>query len=298
MADQRVKKLTTIVQGIYDELRQAEDEKLSREQILARLGPEYARFYWKIVGMLAKTRKIVKARGPYGGIMQRHAPGLALKAELNKRDVSIIQGEVEDLISKLGAQKKLAEKDIYKPLQEYLLEKGWFNILEVSANTRKGKKWKNADLYGFSLASHLDFHVGINLRTTAVEVKRSRVKIDHLQQTASGLSFSNSAYLCFFDPDHRANDLDDLIESLKEEEHWQMADQLRIGLIVAYHPSKTTAKLRFQIVREAPFNLVDETAIEDAIKKLLTDKAREYIASEVQKQLRRLVFPQESSHSD
>ncbi len=293
MADRRIKELATIVRKLYDKLREGEeedDETLSKEQILSLLGQEYVRFYSKIVGMLTRTRRVVKVRGSYGGIMLRHAPGLVRKAELTKHDIQIIQSEAKALVDKMGSQRKL-EKDNYKPLQEYLLDKGWFNILEISANTRKGKKWKNADLFGVSLTSHLNFHVGVSLKTTAVEVKRDGIRIDYLQQAASCLSFSNMAYLCFFAPDYRGNDLDELIESLKEDEHWQMADQLRIGLIVSYHPTKTKSKLRFQIMREAPYNPVEETAIEDAISKLLTEQQGEHIAGEVREQLRRLVLP-------
>jgi hypothetical protein len=47
MADQRANKLAMIVQKIYDELRQAEDEALSREQIHDLLGKEYEWFYRK-----------------------------------------------------------------------------------------------------------------------------------------------------------------------------------------------------------------------------------------------------------
>lgn len=284
--------LLTTTERIYSEIPASPSKSLTKAEIKELLGETLDAFYTNVVQALVDTGNFVRVRGYHGGVKlnplndQSSLPEWAEVQDSIKKSFNNISFETpiattpnEDKEHK--EDKK--ERELYKPLKEYLVRTGLYEIVDVAAKLQ-GTKWQNADLIGINYLSDSVYHADIEMRVTAFEVKRNFPSIQAIQQTSSYLTFANAAYLCYVDDQFRGNGIDDVVARLRDEGLWDQIEQVGIGVIVIYYPQEKSQNPRFQTIRYVPFARRSLGQIEQGIELWASDDIKSRLRSAVAKQ--------------
>lgn len=290
----------TLIQAterIYLEIARQTSSSLTKQEIKEILGNKLDSFYTNVVQVLVDTGQFIRVRGYYGGVklnpmMDRSdlPDWLNVKQGIEQsfRDISF-ETPIEATKSEDVEKEDKKERELYKPLQDYLVRTGLFEIVDIAARLQ-GAKWQNADLVGINYLSDSRYHAEIEIRVTAFEVKRTFPSVQSVQQTSSYLTFANAAYLCYVDEQFRGNGMDDVVSRLRDEGLWDQIEQVNIGVIVMYYPQEKSHKPRFQTVRYVPFAPRSIGQIEQGIDLWATDdtkvRLRRIVADQQTKALR------------
>ncbi len=240
----------TLVQAtekIYSEIAYRPSSSLTKQEIKEILGNKLDSFYTNVVQALVDTGQFIRVRGYYGGVKlnplldQSNLPDwLNVKNGIEQSfdDISF-ETPIEATKSEDVEREDKKERQLYEPLQQYLVRTGLFEVVDVAAKLQ-GTKWQNADLVGINYLSDSRYHAEIEIRVTAFEVKRTFPSVQSIQQTSSYLTFANAAYLCYVDEQFRGNGMDDVVSRLRDEGLW---DQIEQG-IELWATDETKARLR------------------------------------------------------
>ena len=281
---------------VYSRLTSTKDYTLSRQQILETIGEELQPYYTNLVQGLADLKLVVRNRGYYGGISlaateDEHPAELtaehrdrlhALFSEIDLKPTTKIKKAANE------EEDEKLEKQFYDPLKDYLEKSGLYELVVVNPKT-SGSKWENADIATVSFERELRFHSNIDLRVTAIEVKRHFPSAEHVQQAASYLVYAHASYLCYFDSQFRGTNIDTAIQRLRDEGIWDLAETFGIGLIVAYYAQETGTKLHFQTVRHVPYRNSAPAQAERGIDLWLDETAKKTIKRVYVKHVQRLL---------
>ena len=266
---------------IYSEIPGRPSSSLTKQEIKEILGDKLDSFYTNVVQALVDTGHFIRVRGYYGGVKLNPLldqstlpdwPEVEDGIEQSFRDVSFgtpIEAKKGEDVEKEDKR----ERELYKPLQEYLVRTGLFEVVDVAAKLQ-GTKWQNADLVGINYLSDSRYHAEIEIRVTAFEVKRTFPSVQSIQQTSSYLTFANAAYLCYVDEQFRGNGMDDVVSRLRDEGLWDQIEQVDIGVIVIYYPQEKSQNPRFQTVRYVPLAQRSLGQIEQGIDLWATDETK------------------------
>ena len=266
---------------IYSEIPGRPSSSLTKQEIKEILGDTLDSFYTNVVQALVDTGHFIRVRGYYGGVKLNPLldqstlpdwPEVEDGIEQAFRDVSFgtpIEAKKGEDVEKEDKR----ERELYKPLQEYLVRTGLFEVVDVAAKLQ-GTKWQNADLVGINYLSDSRYHAEIEIRVTAFEVKRTFPSVQSIQQTSSYLTFANAAYLCYVDEQFRGNGMDDVVSRLRDEGLWDQIEQVDIGVIVIYYPQEKSQNPRFQTVRYVPLAQRSLGQIEQGIDLWATDETK------------------------
>lgn len=287
-------KLTDATSNVYQQLAKTKDGTLSRQEILAIIGEELEPYYTNVVQALAVLKLVVRNKGFYGGISLSgigDEPAPELDDEHKQRLRNQFSGETLKPTAKVKeakteAEEEKLEKQFYEPLKNYLEQSGLYNLVVVPKVT--GQKWQNADLAGVSFERDLRYHSHIDLRITAFEVKRHFPGVENMQQAASYLLYAHASYLCYFDSQFKGTNIDSVVQRLRDEGVWDLAETFGIGLIVAYYAQETAKKLYFQTVRHVPYRECPPAQAERGIDLWLDANAKTAIKKAYVKQIQRL----------
>lgn len=88
---------------------------------------------------------------------------------------------------------KLSEKDLYPILEEWLESDAY--VIRNMANKRKGNKWQNVDVLGWSFIRHLEKEF-LELHSIEVKLSLANWRID-LFEAVSHSMFANKSYFAF-----------------------------------------------------------------------------------------------------
>lgn len=293
--DTLIEQLVTVTAEVYQQLTKTKDGSLSRQQIVDTIGKDLQPYYTNLVQGLADLKLVVRNRGFYGGIS---LPGTEAEpdTELSEDHKESLRQLFSDTklepttkLKKAGSdeEEEKLEKEFYYPLKDYLEKSGLYELVVVNPKIA-GSKWENADLATVSLERDLRYHSHIDLRITAVEVKRQFPTAEHLQQAASYLVYAHASYLCYFDSQFRGTNIDLATQRLRDEGIWDLAETFGIGLIVAYYAQEKGKKLYFQTVRHVPYKSSAPAQVERGIDLWLNDAARGMIKKVYVKHMQRL----------
>lgn len=283
--------LVAATEKIYSEIPARPSASLTKQEIKKILGDSLNGFYTNVVQVLVDTGHFIRIRGYYGGVKLNPLkdqsdlpewPAVREGIESSFLDISF-ETPIETTKSEDQEKEDKKERELYKPLQEYLVRTGLFEVVDVAAK-RQGTKWQNADLVGINYLSDSGYHADIEIRVTAFEVKRTFPSVQSIQQTSSYLTFANAAYLCYVDEQFRGNGMDDVVSRLRDEGLWDQIEQTGIGVIVIYYPQEKSRKPRFQTVRYVPFAQRSLGQIEQGIDLWATDETKARLRSVVAKQ--------------
>jgi hypothetical protein len=276
---------------IYSEIPGRPSSSLTKQEIKEILGDKLDSFYTNVVQALVDTGHFIRVRGYYGGVKLNPLldqstlpdwPEVEDGIEQSFRDVSFgtpIEAKKGEDVEKEDKR----ERELYKPLQEYLVRTGLFEVVDVAAKLQ-GTKWQNADLVGINYLSDSRYHAEIEIRVTAFEVKRTFPSVQSIQQTSSYLTFANAAYLCYVDEQFRGNGMDDVVSRLRDEGLWDQIEQVDIGVIVIYYPQEKSQNPRFQTVRYVPLAQRSLGQIEQGIDLWATDETKTRLRRVVSRQ--------------
>jgi len=266
---------------IYSEIPGRPSSSLTKQEIKEILGDKLDSFYTNVVQALVDTGHFIRVRGYYGGVKlnplldQSTLPDWPeVKDGIRQSFVDISFGTPIEAKKGEDVEKEdKRERELYKPLQEYLVRTGLFEVVDVAAKLQ-GTKWQNADLVGINYLSDSRYHAEIEIRVTAFEVKRTFPSVQSIQQTSSYLTFANAAYLCYVDEQFRGNGMDDVVSRLRDEGLWDQIEQVDIGVIVIYYPQEKSQNPRFQTVRYVPLAQRSLGQIEQGIDLWATDETK------------------------
>ena len=289
-----VAKLVEKTSEVYGRLSKSKEGVLSRQEILEVIGESLHPFYTNLVQGLADLKLVVRNRGYYGGISLMAGSDCEL-VDLSEEQLILLRDQYSELDLKQPVKPKAVadedderlEKEFYSPLKDYLQKSGLYEIVVI--NSKKcGSKWENADLATVSLERDLRFHSQIDLRLTAIEVKRYFPTAENLQQAASYLVYAHASYLCYFDSQFHGTNIDIAVQRLRDEGIWDLAETFNVGLIVAYHPQEKSRKLSFQTVRHVPYKNSPPAQAERGIDLWLDDSSKTTIKRVYVKHIQRL----------
>lgn len=95
--------------------------------------------------------------------------------------------------SSSGRKNTLSEKDLYPILEEWLESDAY--VIHNMANKRKGSKWQNVDVLGWSFIRHLEVEY-LELHSIEVKLSLANWRID-LFEAVSHSMFANKSYFAF-----------------------------------------------------------------------------------------------------
>jgi hypothetical protein len=284
--------LVQAIERIYSAIPQQPDSSLTKLQIKEVLGETLDSFYTNVVQVLVNTGHFIRVRNYSGGVKlnpvldQSNLPDwLNVKhgIEQSFRDIEF-ETPTEATKSEDGEKRDKQERMLYKPLRDYLVRTGLFEVVDIAAKLQ-GAKWQNADLLGINYLSDSKYHANIEMRTTAFAVTNTFPSIQSIQQTSSHLTFANAAYLCYVDDQFRGSGMDEVVMRLRDEGLWDQIEQEGIGVIVIYYPQEKSQDPRFQTVRHIPFTPQSQGQIEQGIDLWATDETKARLCGVVAKQL-------------
>ena len=276
---------------IYSEIPGRPSSSLTKQEIKEILGDKLDSFYTNVVQALVDTGHFIRVRGYYGGVKLNPLLDQSTLPDWPEVEDGIKQSFVDisfgtPIVAKKGEdveKEDKRERELYKPLQEYLVRTGLFEVVDVAAKLQ-GTKWQNADLVGINYLSDSRYHAEIEIRVTAFEVKRTFPSVQSIQQTSSYLTFANAAYLCYVDEQFRGNGMDDVVSRLRDEGLWDQIEQVDIGVIVIYYPQEKSQNPRFQTVRYVPLAQRSLGQIEQGIDLWATDETKTRLRRVVSRQ--------------
>lgn len=294
-SEELTKQLIDKTVEVYKMLTDAKDENLSRQEIIEAIGKDLEPYYTNVVQGLADLKLAVRKRGFYGGV-SLPGTGEPPRQELTDDDKEALRklfadgnlkptAKIKDAASE--EEEERLEKEFYRPLKDYLEKSGLYEIVVINSKI-SGTKWENADLATVSFERDLRFHSHIDLRMTAVEVKRHFPTAENLQQAASYLVYANASYLCYFDSQFRGKDIDTAVQRLRDQGIWDLAETFGVGLIVSYYAQEGGKKLYFQTVRHIPYKESAPIQVERGIELWLDDTARRIIKKAYVRHIQRL----------
>ncbi|MBW0434910.1 hypothetical protein HGB47_14925 [Leptospira yasudae] len=276
---------------VYTELLSKENQILSKSEIIKILGTDLENYYTYLIQGLAELKKVTRNQGYHGGISVNYGIK-GLRQELNqanlnslsqyfkKLDLDITE-DVEKPIS--PKQEEKLEESFYLPLKDYLERTGLYEIVDINPK-KQGGKWENADLALISYETDLRYHGSIDLKVTAVEVKRGFPTVENIQQAAAYHLYSNGSYICYFDDKFKGTNIDLVISRLRDEGIWSLINSFDIGVIVSYKPTSKSENVQFQTVKEAPYRKNDLLNVERGIELWLSDDSKKVIRTALAKQ--------------
>ncbi|TGL55278.1 hypothetical protein EHQ61_00785 [Leptospira wolffii] len=266
---------------IYNSLLTSENQTLTKSQILDLLGTDLQSYYTYIIQGLTELKKVTRNQGYHGGISVNYGIK-GLRQELNvanlnnlslyykKLDIEVTE-DVEKPVS-IKQEEKL-EESFYPHLKDYLERTGLYEIVDINPK-KQGGKWENADLALVSYESDLRFHGSIDLRLTAVEVKRGFPTVENIQQAAAYLLYANRSYICYFDDRFKGTNVDLVVSRLRDEGVWSLINSFGLGIIVSYKPTIKSEIPQFQTIKEAPYKNIDLLNIERGIELWINEESK------------------------